>query len=74
MHGSQTIFYTDQLRYKECKKNTLDGLDRMEWLETIFHFSAEINDQKQFTTTHSITSGIPGYFLTSTDLQFTWEK
>ena len=30
MHGPQTIFYTDHMRYKECKKNTLDDQIRLE--------------------------------------------
>ena len=30
MHGPQTIFYTDYMRYKECKKNTLDDQIRVE--------------------------------------------
>ena len=29
MHGPQTIFSTDQMRYKECRKNTLDDPNRV---------------------------------------------
>ena len=35
MHGPQTIFSTDHMRYKECKKNTLDDQIRMEEAERI---------------------------------------